>query len=497
MKIIKEKNLHIAVIILGIIFVTIPIFHNNLWFDEAYTVGMVKNSFYDIWRIGSNDVHPVLYYWILHLVYLVFGSNIYVYRIISVIPLAILGILGYTHIKKDFGEKVGILFSFYTFFLPVTTVYAGEIRMYTWAMLFVTLMAIYAYRIYKNSTIKNWIIFAIFSLASAYTHYYALVTAGIVNLILFIYLIYKSIKSHKENKIYSKELKYFIISAITQILLYLPWIVFLLAQTKGVSDGYWIKRPSIEIFSQIYIFQFVGNLDATFINNNIAIIFGSILMLYTIYEMIICKEKKVGILAIGIYLTVFLIIYIISLKMPILYARYFLNLTGLFIFFLVFFMAKEKRNIITLALCFITLLMAILVNINVIKMNYAQNNKQAVEYIKQDFREGDIVIWGNEGNGFTISMQLGENIPTYFYDKEYWNKEAAYEVFGKNMTTIKTLEPLNDYKGRIWIINGDDYKTYDQILEEYGQKIKIIKQNKIHTDYHAYNYSITLVEKDL
>lgn len=74
--------------------------------------------------------------------YLIFGTNLYLYRIISVIPLAILGILGYTHIRKDFGEKEGILFSFFTFFLPIASVYSGEIRMYTWAMLFVTLMAI-------------------------------------------------------------------------------------------------------------------------------------------------------------------------------------------------------------------------------------------------------------------------------------------------------------------------------------------------------------------
>ena len=173
----KTKYLHIAIIILGIIFITIPVFHNNLWFDESYSVGMANKSFIDIWQIGSNDVHPILYYWILHLIYIIFGSNIYLYRIASMIPIAILGILGYTHIKKDFGEKEGILFSFFTFFLPIASVYSGEIRMYTWGMLFVTIMAIYAYRIYKKSSTKNWIIFAIFSLASAYTHYYDLATA--------------------------------------------------------------------------------------------------------------------------------------------------------------------------------------------------------------------------------------------------------------------------------------------------------------------------------
>ena len=62
----KTKYLHIALIILGIIFITIPVFHNNLWFDESYSVGMANKSFIDIWQIGSNDVHPILYYWILH-----------------------------------------------------------------------------------------------------------------------------------------------------------------------------------------------------------------------------------------------------------------------------------------------------------------------------------------------------------------------------------------------------------------------------------------------
>ena len=78
----KTKYLHIALIILGIIFITIPVFHNNLWFDESYSVGMANKSFIDIWQIGSNDVHPILYYWILHLIYIIyfhfFHTNPYV-----------------------------------------------------------------------------------------------------------------------------------------------------------------------------------------------------------------------------------------------------------------------------------------------------------------------------------------------------------------------------------------------------------------------------------
>lgn len=59
MKKINTKYLHIAMIILGIAFISLSIFHNNLWFDESYSVAMAKHSFAEIWQIGGKDVHPI------------------------------------------------------------------------------------------------------------------------------------------------------------------------------------------------------------------------------------------------------------------------------------------------------------------------------------------------------------------------------------------------------------------------------------------------------
>ena len=98
---IKQK--HIAIIIIGIIFISLGAFHKNLWFDECYSVGLARHTLKDIWTIGGNDVHPILYYWMLRMVYLLTNGSIIAYRIFSVIPIAIMIILGYTHIKKDFG----------------------------------------------------------------------------------------------------------------------------------------------------------------------------------------------------------------------------------------------------------------------------------------------------------------------------------------------------------------------------------------------------------
>lgn len=151
----KENKLHITIILLGIISLLIPAFHSNIWFDESYSIGIVRHSFSEIWTIGGNDVHPILYYWMLKVVNIIFGENIIIYRIFSVLGVSILSIIGLTHVKKDFGKNTALLFSFLSLFLPVMLNYALEIRMYSWTILFVTLMMIYLNRFIKTKSVKN------------------------------------------------------------------------------------------------------------------------------------------------------------------------------------------------------------------------------------------------------------------------------------------------------------------------------------------------------
>ena len=86
------------------------------------------------------------------------------YRIFSSIPIMILGILGYTHIRKDFGEKTGLLFTFLAYFSPMSATFANEIRMYSWALLLVTVLAIYAWRLAHEEKLHYYIIFFLSSL---------------------------------------------------------------------------------------------------------------------------------------------------------------------------------------------------------------------------------------------------------------------------------------------------------------------------------------------
>ena len=67
--------LHLLVLVLGTALMISGCFHGGLWFDESYTVGMMRQSFGDMLRISVADVHPPFYYIALWLFTRVFGCS--------------------------------------------------------------------------------------------------------------------------------------------------------------------------------------------------------------------------------------------------------------------------------------------------------------------------------------------------------------------------------------------------------------------------------------
>ena len=499
-KINKTNKLHILIIVLGIIFISIPAFHSNIWFDESYSVAIVKHSFSNIWNITGNDVHPALYYWLLHIVYLIFGQNILIYRLFSVLAIGILGILGYTHIKKDFGEKVGITFTFLTYFLPIMCTYAQEIRMYSWACLIVTLMAIYAYRFYKNienneknGRIKNLILFGVFSISCCYIHYYALVTTCLVNLLLLIY----TIKKRKKDK---TALIHFLILSGVQILLYIGWIIYMISQLKHVSGGFWIEVGLINTTVEVLSFQFKRQLDTNFsfnIQTIVSLITSILMYIYIIFKICILKKErkdiKPAILSGGIYIGVIAIILLVSIVMPILYSRYLLVMTGMYIFALAYIISKEKNKIVKFIIAVAIILLGIASNVENVMINYDSSNSEVYNYIKSEIRQDDIIVYSNIGNGGVIAAYFPEN-EQYFLNFEFWDVEEAYKAYGPGMTTVTDWNFLENIGNkRIWLIDSEYMSLYDIWPKENCEVLK--KAYRVDTKYHNYVYNIMLLEK--
>ena len=143
----RERVYGVVLLAVGTAVLLISAFQANIWFDESYSVAIASHPFAEIWSIGSHDVHPVLYYWMLHVVYLVFGKSIVAFRIFTLLGSVAMASLGITCIARDFGERTGLLFTFLSLFVPIVGFMCLQVRMYSWASFAVALTAVYAYRI--------------------------------------------------------------------------------------------------------------------------------------------------------------------------------------------------------------------------------------------------------------------------------------------------------------------------------------------------------------
>ena len=267
--VLSSRWFHLAVLALGSAFVLVGAFHGYIWFDESYSVAIANHSFSEIWRIGSGDVHPVLFYWALHVLNLIFGQNILAYRLFTVLGSVALASLGYTHVRRDFGWKPGVLFTAFVLFIPYTAIMSTEIRMYSWATFSVMLCALTAWRIacalrepacegsvacvrkraqgkrlLAGAPLSWWVVFAVSSLASAYLHYFGAMSAFMVNLLLLAFCINRAVRRRG-----AAALGVLAASAAIQVALYVPWLLVLVRQVGVVSNTYWANM----VFPVTYI----------------------------------------------------------------------------------------------------------------------------------------------------------------------------------------------------------------------------------------------------
>ena len=472
-----KKNSHLIMILIGGIILLLLLFHDNLWFDESYTVSIVRHSFQDIFYIASYDVHPILYYYILHLLFLIFGNNLIIYRIFSWLCIVLNAILGYTHIRHDFDDQVGFYFSFFSLFLPGLMLYAGEIRMYSLGLFLSSLSIIYAYRCYKNSSIKNLLLFGLSSILLAYTHYYGLMLAGILNLIIM-YFIFK-----RKNKVVIKK---YLMVAIGEIIIYLPWILKFLSQVLSVSKGFWISFKFPKTLFELLTVQFHGSLDLW-----LAIIFTIIFYGFLFFKKTYLHHKIKYISEIRwcslIYIGIIFITLFISLIMHsmILLDRYLIILTPLLLLTFSFLLVNKKNREYLLGM---TIFFFILSFINLFVDNYSIKNYDVISYVESNYKEDDIILY-QDIIGANVTTRL-PNLNTYFYNKEKWNIYEAYKAFDFNI--VDELSFLKNTNGKIILI---DSKKTQNILDEIKKMgdVLVIEEKYFYSPYKDEDFYITII----
>ncbi|MBD5452826.1 MAG: hypothetical protein HDR30_00670 [Lachnospiraceae bacterium] len=233
-------------------------FSRDIWYDELFTIGMIEHSYGEFIHFTAQDVHPPLYYaitkGIVDLCKLIIPSadTIVMAKIVSVIPYYLLLIYALVFLRRRFGAFTAGAFTFCIIAMPQMSAYTVEIRMYGWALLFVTAAFFHAYEMIcdKNCSCGHYIALTLYGLAAAYTQYFACVAVIMIYVSLLIWFFIRYRLERREAaagnitvtpvRDLHKSLKKWVVCVAVSVIGYLPWLFVLLSQIQAVRENYWI-----------------------------------------------------------------------------------------------------------------------------------------------------------------------------------------------------------------------------------------------------------------
>ena len=328
----KQKRLPLTYYLLllaaGAVYVVLAL-SDNIWADEAYTFAMLPHSFGEIWHITAADVHPPLYYFAAKLFTAAFGYSQFSVRLFSCVCYFLILSIGGSQLIRLFSKGAGLLFMALFLLYPFSLGLAAEARMYALASLAVFLCALFAYRVWHFGKKADWVGFVAAGLCAAYTHYFALVSAGVIYGLLFLSCLFRN----------RKLLKPWFFAAGATVLLYLPWLGCLLEQlTYKANNEYWIGAITLGGLLNDLISLLHANGFSTF-----PLFFGLIGL--GLLVLLARKKAAVPLLALAVpVLTMALGVGVSLLMRPIFVIRYLVPCAPLIIFFVAYGIDTLQRE---------------------------------------------------------------------------------------------------------------------------------------------------------
>ncbi len=549
----------VILFLLGLSFNLITAFTSAIWFDESYSIALARHSLADIWRIGSADVHPVLYYWMLHGVVTLFGQNPIICRLFSVAGLAACAALGWIFVRRDIGYKTCLGYTFIVLFSPWALAESVDIRMYSWAAFFVMFTFLMCSRIARrvlndaqeDIPLQWWIGAFAGAIACAYMHYFSCLAAALCLLFVLIALIAGHAARPKTPYI-KRQFVCFGIGLIICILAYMPWLHVLFAQVSHVRQGFWISLTFPDTFLDIALFPTFNETIESLVSGGNGLIWQVVCLSalsafvaaclaalvlagrnacmplfrrgegqkFSHIKQILIKSAFVlvspSVAAGFVYIGTIVISLIISLSIsPVLMARYLFVVIGPFAIMISTIFVRARRSfVVSVGIASLSVL-ALCSQINSAIAAYDPLNERAIAYYREITQTEDgylpVVVGVNVYSDIQPAGILAVAVPevpitldnTYVYPKGDYD---AYEAFSPALTISDEKRPgaFEDYQGKfVCVTNGteDDpiFEGYPGTAVDYAatsyNASGIIESKSFYMPYKSLKLTITVMER--
>jgi mannosyltransferase len=280
-----------AAVIAGIMLFTWLVLPNlvisSAYFDEGYSAYLAKFDPITIAAYTAQDVHPPLYYVVLHYWQSFVGDGVSELRLLSVIFAWIAIVFGFILVRRWFGRRAAWLALGLTVISPLLIRYGSTMRMYTMALAIAFAGTYVLLRAVHSKGKRWWLMYAALVAAGMWTNYFM----ALVWVTHLLWLIYEYRKDRRMVRSWR-------MAFLGAIVLYLPWLPMMLLRYSEVqADGFWIKSPTLDTLvstvTQSVVFRSAAETTSWLAVGIIALVIGIIVAIRQSYPHLKDGQKPV------------------------------------------------------------------------------------------------------------------------------------------------------------------------------------------------------------
>lgn len=144
-----------------------------IWCDEGSSLMLSAYSFAGIWAHAAHDVHPPLYFLVLHGWIALFGDGLLSIRTLSVLPGIATVLLGLWLVRLIATRRAALLAGVMLALLPIGVRYSQEVRMYSLlGMWLIAATVALVYWVKAPHKKRYLVVYTLLMTAAFYTHYF-------------------------------------------------------------------------------------------------------------------------------------------------------------------------------------------------------------------------------------------------------------------------------------------------------------------------------------
>lgn len=446
---------------MGAAFRIVNITKASIWHDEGFSIFLAVRSPELIWAGSARDVHPPLYYELLHFWTRLFGTSALAIRSLSALAGVALIPVGYLVVKKISTNRAAILASLILACAPFLIRYSQEARMYGLLGLFM-LLALYSVACIAQKPKSSWpyILYTLSIAAGLYTHYYA----ALVVIAMWIYLLVMQKPTHiRFNKSIILSGRWWLAN-IVALLLFIPWVPNMIAQLRRGQGLGWLPKTSLQTFHDT-IWQYLTFTDAHKLIVYLYWLVPILIIALSIYLVFSDKGiHKYSRLLVSYSFVPIIIALAVSLQKPIFHERYFVFVAvGIYLI-----IAISVDKLAGKRTWLLVLLSALVIGTELIGVRnvYAQSShkmSQVIKIINNQVQSSDTILAGELYVYFDASYynSTGKIIGLYTANSNLNGYGESGLLYNQNvyLDSYSKVPP-----GRVWIIGKTgEHDYYNQI----------------------------------